>query len=709
MQVNYPSQTNIAATMTVDGITYDSVGVRFKGQTSYSQVTTQKKSFNIETDWIHPDQDIMGYNIMNLNNCFQDPSFMHEVVYQQLIRKHIPSAKSAYTNLYINGATWGLYPHVQQLNKDFLEEWFLSNDGTNWRADKPPGSGGPGGGWGDGTAALNYLGTDTSLYKQYYTLKTTNKTNPWDDLRDVCLVLDTVSTANMEAFLADYLDIDRALWHVGSEILFCDDDSYVYKGKMDYYVYWEAETDRCTPLEYDGNSAFETPFVTSWSPFYHETNVNYPLLNRMLAVPAIRQRYLAHFRTLINDELDTAQANQIVDNFNSMIDPLVQADPKKIYTYSQYLNEKQAVKNFVSNRRNYLLSNAEVNRPVPSLSNYAYYSNGIQWNQPDPMQAVDVSVQVSSTNGIDHVYAYYDDGLVGKFARTLMYDDGLHNDSLSADGIYGATIPGFAGGTWVRYYFEAAAADAYKTVSFYPAGAEHNVFVYQVKPALAASIEVVINEMMASNATTAADNAGEFDDWIELYNLTTQTVDLSGYTITDNPLNLVKWQIPAGTTIAPNDYLIIWADEDASQGPLHASFKLSSTGERIMLLNANMELVDDVTFGQQTTDMGFARVPNGTGSFVIQAPTFAANNNLASSIDDVDAISMTLYPNPAKDEVMLTISDREQHPVEIINMLGAPVYNSSFSNTLSIHTGEWPNGIYVVRCGNKTLRLVVRH
>ena len=44
-----------------------------------------------------------------------------------------------------------------------------------------------------------------------------------------------------------------------------------------------------------------------------------------------------------------------------------------------------------------------------------------------------------------------------------------------------------------------------------------------------------------------------------------------------------------------------------------------------------MNIVDGFTFGEQETDMGYARVPNGTGDFTIQYPTFSSNNDQASS------------------------------------------------------------------------------
>ena len=71
LQNNYVSHTDIPANMTVDGIVYDSVGVRFKGQTSYSQTqNSQKKSFNITVDYTQPGLDLEGYETLNLNNCF---------------------------------------------------------------------------------------------------------------------------------------------------------------------------------------------------------------------------------------------------------------------------------------------------------------------------------------------------------------------------------------------------------------------------------------------------------------------------------------------------------------------------------------------------------------------------------------------------------------------------------------------------------------
>ena len=630
---NYSSETDIPATMTIDGVVYDSVGVRFRGNTSYFTIgNSQKKSFSVSTDFVHADQVCMGYKSLKFNNAHEDATFMREVLYNQMASRHTSIAKANYIHLYLNNLDWGIYPNIQSIDKTYLSEHFLSNDGARFRAttDGTGGGGGGGGGpgWGDGTAGLNYLGADTALYQKYYSLKSADIENPWQKLVDACQMLSTATVNNMDDVRAK-IDIDKALWFLAVENVFTDDDSYVMKGKMDYYVYYEPETDRTFPLEYDGNSTFQTGANTvNWSPFKNATNVNYPLLNKLLNIPEWRQRYLAHYRTILNETFTVENATAIIDSTDAMIKNLVNSDPKKLYTYAQYTSGVTAMKTFVSSRRTFLLSNSEIAQVGPVISSAPYYNNTqAAYQAPKSGEPAYVKATVTSTNGISGVRLFYAAGVVGNFNAEFMYDDGLHEDGTAGDGVYGASIPGYPTGTWVRYYVEASADNAAKSVSFLPAGAEHDIFVYQVAEQ-AEGNGVVINEILASNTNETTDEAGEHEDWIELYNNNAFSVNLTGYYLTDDKTQPDKWSIPDGTVIGANGYLIIWADEDGVQGPLHSNFKLSASGEVVALYNASLAVVDEVTFGQQTVDLGYARVPNGTGGFVIQTATFNASNNI---------------------------------------------------------------------------------
>jgi hypothetical protein len=134
----------------------------------------------------------------------------------------------------------------------------------------------------------------------------------------------------------------------------------------------------------------------------------------------------------------------------------------------------------------------------------------------------------------------------------------------------------------------------------------------------APAVNVVINEFMAQNNSTIADPAdGDFDDWIELYNAGSTTVDLAGFFLTDNLTNRTKFAIPAGYPIPPNGFLLVWADGETGQNQpgnsgLHASFALAKDGEQIGLCSPDGQLLDGFSFGAQTADLSQGRYPDAS-------------------------------------------------------------------------------------------------
>lgn len=123
-----------------------------------------------------------------------------------------------------------------------------------------------------------------------------------------------------------------------------------------------------------------------------------------------------------------------------------------------------------------------------------------------------------------------------------------------------------------------------------------------------------INEILADNASVAVDEAGQHEDYVEIHNSSGASVDLSGMYLSDVQAFPTKWQVPAGTVVPAGGTVLVWCDEDAGDGPLHASFKLSKDGEEVGLyhtdLAGNLE-VDRVTFGPQTTDVSIGRIGDG--------------------------------------------------------------------------------------------------
>jgi hypothetical protein len=102
---------------------------------------------------------------------------------------------------------------------------------------------------------------------------------------------------------------------------------------------------------------------------------------------------------------------------------------------------------------------------------------------------------------------------------------------------------------------------------------------------------LVINEFMASNSSSNADPQGHYDDWIEIYNNGSVAIDIGGMYLTDDLDEPMMWRIPDNspndTTIGPYEYLLIWADKESEDGPLHVEFKLDGGGEEIGLFDTD--------------------------------------------------------------------------------------------------------------------------
>ena len=130
-------------------------------------------------------------------------------------------------------------------------------------------------------------------------------------------------------------------------------------------------------------------------------------------------------------------------------------------------------------------------------------------------------------------------------------------------------------------------------------------------------IGLYINEFMASNATTICDSFGSYSDWIELYNSTDTDMDISGFGISDNLSQPMKYRFPDGSTIAAKGYLVVFCsgNEGMQNGELHAPFGLRSYGEDVVIANRAGRIIDSYSFKNQETDVSMARIPDGAGEF----------------------------------------------------------------------------------------------
>ncbi len=150
--------------------------------------------------------------------------------------------------------------------------------------------------------------------------------------------------------------------------------------------------------------------------------------------------------------------------------------------------------------------------------------------------------------------------------------------------------------------------------------------------------QVVVNEFMAGNTATLQDEAGEYDDWIELFNTTGASVSLNGYYITDNLDNPCKYRFSSSVSISAGGFLLIYADDDQSQGELHTNFKLSLDGEEIGIFKVSgvdTILIDSLTFGAQSNDISCGRFPDGNSYFAYFPDPTPGTANVSGNLEGI--------------------------------------------------------------------------
>jgi len=172
---------------------------------------------------------------------------------------------------------------------------------------------------------------------------------------------------------------------------------------------------------------------------------------------------------------------------------------------------------------------------------------------------------------------------------------------------------------------------------------------------------IFINEFMASNSQTIVDELHEYDDWIEIYNDNELTINLSGYYLTDNLNDPLKWAFP-DVTIASKGFLLIWADGTLEQGKLHTTFKLNASGEEIGLFDGH-SFVDSLRFDAQTPDISYGRIADGGAEWsFFSKPTPDAPNSTSQYLTAEPpgfSYESGFYPDPIMLELTINLDEAE--------------------------------------------------
>ncbi len=684
-----------AASVVINGTAFSNVGVKYKGNSSFIP-WHPKNPFHIELD-TYQNQDYQGYTDIKLNNVIFDPSYVREPLSYDILRQYMAAPQCNYAHLYINDVLRGLYVNVESITKKFVRKHFHSDDNAFFDCSPVNGAGASTGF--EELPTLLYWGNNVNNYNLAYEMKSDTG---WESLIGLTQTLN-----NNTAAIESVLDVDRALWMLAYDNLMVNIDSYIGVFNQNYYLYQD-DNGRFNPIVWDLNMSLgvfadlgsailtNTQQKKTLDPLQHLSDNTFPLVFRLLNNPHYRKVYLAHYYTMLQENFSNNSYWAKAQAMHALIDASVMSDPNPLNTYAA----------FQANLNNDVTTNNGL--VAPGISNLVNGRTAFLQNLPDFAAAKPVIADVQASpvmptvGSVVHFTAHITNTNAGAvrlglrhdfrdvFTKIQMFDDGAHHDAAAGDNIYGASVT--LTNAYLQYYVYAE-NDAIG--AFSPARAEYEFHTLDATYPTLAQGDLVINEFMAQNTSTVSDPAGEFEDWIELYNNTANTISLDNLYLTDNTENLQKWAFPAGLTMAPHSYLIVWADEDLNQQGLHADFKLSASGEVLILSYPNGDAVDAVTFGTQTANVSMARVPNATGDFFSQPPTFNANNE-SLSVEDFGSPSIAVWPNPVSEKLYIAAPDTLRRII-VHNSAGQQILQlEPTTREVEIPVAQWAAGIYLV-------------
>ncbi len=576
--------------------TIEEIGFRLRGNTS---LHSQKKSFKISFNSYQQGRKYHGVEKMNLNGEHNDPSIIRSHLTWNLFADlMVPAPRSNHVNVFINNRFYGLYINVEHVDEEFVESRFNNQFGNLYKCLYP--------------ANLSYLGTNPSDYKNNgYELKTNEEKDDYSDLINFIHTLDNSTPAQLPEKIEPIFNVNNYLRYLAVEIFSGHWDGYSFN-KNNYYLYNNAFTGKFEFIPYDTDNTFgidwfnidwATRDIYHWWPDWEDRQ----LTSKIISNPIYKDRFSFFMNELITKQANADTYFAEIDAIKSKITSSAEADIYRTLDYGWTINDfhrsyteklgnhvKYGIKPYISARINSIKNQLVVNPIAPIVSNV--YHNFPSLSEAFKLKAAIVDDEESPT-----AMVYYRVNEGATTALPMIFQSGE---------LFTASLPAINQPGTVYYYI--IATDASSKTTREPSFGEYSLKIGISDATLS------INEFMTGNTHTIIDNYGEAADWIEIKNTGQQPVSLHNKYLTDDLTNTTKWSFP-DITLEPGAFYLVWADDDAKQGPNHTNFKLSQNGESLGIFDSfetNYAAIETFSFTPQDDDISYGK--NSTGQHVQQ-------------------------------------------------------------------------------------------
>lgn len=681
--------------------TIEQVEIHFRGNTS---IDAHKKSFNLKFNEFVDGQRYQGVKEINLVGSHNDPTMARQKLYYDVWNSFgYPKRRTSFVKLYINNSYYGLYTNLEEMDDVFCEDQFGHSSGALFKCI-----------WG---ADLTSKGTTGSSYKfgspeRVYQLKTNKSRDNYDDLAELISVINqNLPTADWTRAIEQVLDVDGFLRAYALDVLAGHWDNHAFN-QNNFYLYRDPLTHRFSWIPYDTDNTFGINWISGydWATrdvlYWHSSPR--PLVSKLLAVPAYREKYKGYIRYLLDHQLHPDTLAPKVLAMRSLIAPAAQADTWRTldygFTYQQFWDGFTTNNNtawqvvygilpFATARKITALQQVSMADRAPLLGPDARFMA-----LPVVGQPIHFSVAASDVeNQLDSVMLWYSvDSL--SFSALPMALNGGDN--------YMTSIAYPSGKNRIIYYF--TAKDQAGAQVRYPASSNRRLTLIQsVSP-------LKINEILAKNSGIVRDNFNEADDFAELYNTGNASELLTWCYLSDDPNQPDKWPLAPGTLLPAGAFALCWMDDDESQGTWHASFKLDGSDSFLGLYGDGRDffpLLDSFRIQNATSNTAMARIPDGVGDWVAtQAVSpLAPNAHTAADPRSMAYAGLTILQNPAREVLRLRWPDDfSPDTILILDASGQEVRTfrgKSREEAATLHLDGLPQGWYLIHAASETAAL----
>lgn len=456
-------EARLVGSAIINGTRYEGAGVRYKGNSSYFRTrneTLKKLPFNIKLDFQNKSNKIRdAYTTVKLSNGFLDPSFVRDPLAYEVIRNYMPAPLCNFARLSVNGKPYGLYVNTESIDKAFIKKHFgttmghlIKCDPDNWQRVRSQ-SGCPKG----ENASLVYLNENTGCYDAFYEVE---EPAAWKPLMNFIKVLNKTPDK-----IETVLNVDQTLWMLALNNAIVNLDDYNGSLSHNYYL-WIDSTGVCHPLIWDLNMAFggwrrdfsfqelKDEALIQYSPIAEIDNLKRPLISKLLKNPLYRKIYLAHLRTIVNEQLKSGKLLTRAQAMMREVETAVKQDTMKLYTYADFQNALDqtladgpdhviGLRQLMDKRTAWLTKHPLLNKPFPAISDVKHAHAG---------DKIKVTARCADAKS---AWFFYRTDRMFAFTRLAMTDDGANGDATAGDGIYTAE----ASAAKVKHYYVAAESE----------------------------------------------------------------------------------------------------------------------------------------------------------------------------------------------------------------------------------------------------------